>query len=86
MLKLTILTFNIITTNKNKTAIAPTYIIMNIKPKNSTLKRKRIIDELKKVNIKKRTECTGFSDKKTKRLLNSKIIIRKVCNNCIYSI
>jgi hypothetical protein len=43
ILTLSSLTFNIITTNKNNTAIAPTYIIINANPKNSTLKMNKII-------------------------------------------
>ena len=53
-------TFNIITTNKNKTATAPTYTINIIIPKNSApiiIKRHEILIKSK---IKKKTECTVF--------------------------
>ena len=53
-------TFNIITTNKNKTATAPTYTISIIIPKNSEpiiIKRHEIIIKSKN---KKKTECTVF--------------------------
>tara|TARA_B110000093_G_scaffold117047_1_gene125349 strand:+ start:3532 stop:3852 length:321 start_codon:yes stop_codon:yes gene_type:complete len=63
------LTFNIITTNKNNTAIAPTYTIIKIKPKNSALNKNKIPEALQKAAIKKRTECTGFCDNMTKMLL-----------------
>ena len=58
-------TSSIITTNKNKTATAPTYTITNIKAKNSAPRIKNIPAELKKQSIRKRTECTGFLDKTT---------------------
>jgi len=48
--------FNIITTNKNRTATAPTYTIRRVIAKNSALKIKNIIAALKKVKIKNRTE------------------------------
>lgn len=52
--------FNIIITNKNNTAIAPTYTIKNNKDKNSTsIKSKRLI-MLQNKNIKNKTECTAL--------------------------
>ena len=52
--------FNIITTNKNKTATAPTYTIKSSIAKNSApIKTKRPV-ALKNVRIRKKTECTGF--------------------------
>ena len=50
------LIFNIITTNKKRTATAPTYTIINVIAKNSALKSKKIIAVLKKVKIKNSTE------------------------------
>ena len=53
-------TFNIITTNKNNTATAPTYTINSIIPKNSAPTIiKRQPTEIKS-NIKKKTELTVF--------------------------
>jgi hypothetical protein len=40
--------------------MAPTYMIIKRKPKNSTPKRIRIKAEKQKVNIKKKTAKTGF--------------------------
>jgi hypothetical protein len=57
--------FNIIKTNKNKTAIAPTYIIKNIKGRYSTSKRKRIHEISQKHRIKKRIEKIGFLERTT---------------------
>merc|ERR1711991_518201 len=55
-------TFNIITTNKNKTATAPTYTIKIIIPKNSapTIIKRHPTDI--KSKIKKKTELTVFLD------------------------
>ena len=55
-------TFNIITTNKNKTATAPTYTIRSIMPRNSapTIMNKQPIDM--KSNIKKNTEFMVLLD------------------------
>jgi hypothetical protein len=52
-------------TNKNKTAIAPTYMIIKIKPKNSTLKRNKIAAALQKVKIRKRTDSIEVLEKET---------------------
>ena len=49
-------TFNIITTNKNKTATAPTYTINIIIPKNSAPIIMNKHDMLIKSKIKKKTE------------------------------
>ena len=48
--------FNIITTNRNRTAIAPTYTIMKTNAKNSSLNISKIKEALKKVKIKNKTE------------------------------
>ena len=50
------LTFNIITTNKKRIAIAPTYIIIKIRPKNSTLNINKIAAAFAKADIKYKTE------------------------------
>jgi hypothetical protein len=52
--------FNNITINRNNTAIAPTYTIINNKPKKSTLSNIKIIEVLKNVLIKNKTEFIGF--------------------------
>lgn len=77
------LTFNIITTNKKSTAIAPTYIIIKVKAKKSTLNKNKIAEELQKVNIRNKTECTGLSETKTNKPLNTKKNVRNKCNVCI---
>jgi hypothetical protein len=66
-----ILIFNIIRTNKNKTAIAPTYTIRNVIGKNSRPSKKRRTDKLKKDKIRNRTENTGFFEITT---INDEII------------
>tara|TARA_B100000989_G_scaffold297191_1_gene282246 strand:- start:1103 stop:1252 length:150 start_codon:yes stop_codon:yes gene_type:complete len=48
--------FNIITTNKKRTATAPTYTISRVMAKNSALEIKNIIEALKKHNIRYKTE------------------------------
>lgn len=60
-------TLIIITTNKNKTATAPTYIITKITPKNSTLKKNKTAAALQKVKIKKITELIGLVAKATNK-------------------
>ena len=52
--------------NKNKIAIAPTYITMKIKPKKSTLNKTRIQAAQQNANIKNIIECIAFTDKNTK--------------------
>ena len=52
--------FNIIITNKNKIAIAPTYTIKNKIGKNSIPNINNKIDKLKKDKTKDKTECMGF--------------------------
>ena len=69
MSRICIFTFNIITTNKNNTAIAPTYIIINSKPKKSAPKIKQIAAAFRKVRTKKRIEWTEFSDRNTNRCI-----------------
>ena len=63
--------FNIIITNKNKTAIAPTYTIINKKEKNSTPNNNSKHAKLKNVNTKKSTECTAFRSVITKNAVVS---------------
>ena len=50
---------------------------MNSSPKNSALNKNKIPEALQKAKIKKSTECTGFWDIKTNKLLNNKIVIKK---------
>ena len=57
---------NIIITNKNKTAMAPTYTIMSVNPKNSEENRKKTTAALQKLNIKKSTEFIGVEENPTK--------------------
>tara|TARA_B100001250_G_scaffold400199_1_gene410471 strand:- start:493 stop:705 length:213 start_codon:yes stop_codon:yes gene_type:complete len=52
--------FSIITTNKNRTAIAPTYTIKKISAKKSKFSNRSNPAELQKTRIKKSTEYTGF--------------------------
>ncbi len=58
--------FNIITTNKNNTAIAPMYIIKNNIPKNSTPNNIKSPAELKNNKTKKNIQYIVFFDKITK--------------------
>jgi ribosome maturation protein Sdo1 len=51
---------NIITTNKNKTAMAPTYTTIKISEINSTSNKSSKPAAAIKVNIKNRTEWTGL--------------------------
>ena len=53
------------TTNKNKTATAPTYTITSIIAKNSAPSITNKAPELKKASIKNKTEWTGFLDEIT---------------------
>ena len=57
--KLTSLVSNIIIENKNKIAIAPTYIVIKIKARNSHSKVKSIKAERMKEKIKNKSEKTG---------------------------
>ena len=52
--------FNIIKTNRNKTATAPTQTTKKAIGKNSKLNKNSKAETLKKENIKKRTENIGF--------------------------
>jgi uncharacterized protein YpbB len=61
-LKTVVFMFNIITTKRNKTAIAPTYTIKNKNAKNSAPKSKRRPATLQNTKIKKSTECTAFDN------------------------
>ena len=51
---------NIITTNINKTATAPTQTTTRIIAKNSAPNKTNRPAELKNANIRNKTECTGF--------------------------
>jgi hypothetical protein len=53
------------TTNKNRTATAPTYTMRMIIAMNSTSSNKKRPVALKNTKIKKSTECTGFLDPMT---------------------
>ena len=56
---------SIITTNKKRTATAPTYTIINIIAKNSACKITKRPAALKKAKIRNKTEWTGFLDEIT---------------------
>ena len=53
--------------------------MININAKNSALNKNKIADALQNVNIKNKTECTGFSEIKTNKPL---IINKKLKNEC----
>jgi len=59
------LIFSIITTNKKRTAIAPTYTTKNTIAKKSRPKRIRSPETLQKTSIRNKTECTGFFERIT---------------------
>jgi hypothetical protein len=54
--------FNIITMKRKSTAIAPTYIIKNIIPRNSSFNKSNKPVALQKTRIKKITECIGLPE------------------------
>jgi hypothetical protein len=56
-----VLMFNIIITNKNSTAIAPTYTINSKKAKNSAPNKIKIPTTLQKTVIKNSIECTALA-------------------------
>jgi hypothetical protein len=58
-----LLTFSIITTNINKTAIAPTYIIKKTKPIKSACRNVNNNEEKKNRKMKKITEWIGLRHK-----------------------
>jgi len=62
------------TINRNRTAIAPKYMIMNTNPRKSQPIKKKIIDALKKVRIKNNTELIGFVQKSIKNEDETKIV------------
>jgi hypothetical protein len=64
--------FNIITTNKNKIAIAPTYTIKNIKAIKSTSIKINNIEVFINAIINQNTEYTGFKEDNT---ITAEIII-----------
>ena len=53
-------------------------------PKKSTLNINKIEEALQKARIKNKTECTGLSDKKTKKLLHIRKVTKKKCKYFIY--
>lgn len=59
-------TRNIIITNKNKTAIAPTYTNINNNETNSRFKNDRITVDSKNNRIKNKIEWIGLLEKKRK--------------------
>ena len=61
-----------ITINKNKIAIAPTYIINKKSPIKSPFNKINKIELKKNINIKKKTELTGFFDNNIKKEHNIK--------------
>jgi hypothetical protein len=66
--------FNIITTNKNRTAIAPIYTINIINPIKSAPKYINNKEHNKKTKIKYNTDCTVFFEVITN---NPAVIIKK---------
>ena len=64
--------FSIITTNKNKTAIAPKYITINIKDKNSLSNKIKIQTAERKDAIINKTEYIGLFTKIIKNALTIK--------------
>jgi hypothetical protein len=73
--KLLIFKSNNITTNKNKTAIAPTYTTIKIRAKNSHPNINNKLDENKKLTTNHNREYIGLLEKTTKLEL---IIIPKL--------
>ena len=73
-----IFTFNIIITNRNNTAIAPTYIIISNKPKKSAPNIKQMAEAFKKVRTKNRIEWTEFSDKNRNKAERIKKQFKKI--------
>ena len=67
LLKPTKLILSIITTNKNKTASAPTYTIIRSNAKNSAPTRIKKPATEKNVTISHSTECTGLFAKITNK-------------------
>jgi hypothetical protein len=91
------LIFNIINTNKNRTATAPTYTTKKAIGKNSKLNKKANADTLKNEKIKNKTENIGFfvhttkvADVKQKAENNKKrldfisIYKKKLLLNCFF--
>lgn len=74
------LIFNIITTNKNKTAIAPTYTIKKIRAKNSVPKLSKISVLKQNTNIKYNTEYIALDVIITKKEEILEQNINKVIN------
>ena len=74
-----LLTFNIIIINRNKTAIAPTYIITKVTPKNSELNTNKMIPDIQNIKIKEIIDSTGLPDNTTKSPDNSKKTQSKIC-------
>ena len=57
--------FNIITTKRKSTAIAPTYTTINNNAMNSTPKKNSNPDTLQNTKIRNKTECTALEDQTT---------------------
>jgi len=55
--------------------------MINIRPKNSALNKKSIIEEFMIIKIKNKTEW--LFDKKIRKLLKRVIVIKKMCKNSI---
>lgn len=81
-------TFNIITTKRNRTAIAPTYIIRNIIAINSIFGVNTMSKPvaLQKTKIRKITECIGFVDTIVPKELTKAILANESNKSvCIWS-
>ena len=63
------LRFNIITTNKNRTAIAPAQIITKAKAKNSNPNKDKITEALQKIKIKNKIKQIGLLKVETSKKL-----------------
>jgi hypothetical protein len=73
--------FSIISTNKKRTATAPTYITKKAIGKNSKLNKNNTAATLKKEKIKNKTENIGFLVQTTKTddvRLNAEKIIKRL--------
>ena len=73
------------TINKNKTAIAPTYTIKNIKAKNSIFNTNNKILPKKKTKINNKIECIGFIIPITKVAHVKQQALNIYTKNCIFN-
>jgi hypothetical protein len=73
---------NIIITKRNNTATAPTYIIINIRPKKSILNINNKIAALQKTRIKKTTEEIALFENATKNPQKQVKMQNIKCNVC----